>query len=294
MVLATTLVEDVLALVFLSVLTSLAGASGPPGAADILRPLGVSLGAALVLGAAATRAVPPALARLTAALPGAWVGPALVGLLFAAASGLAAGLSRAGASPLLGAFLAGVCFCTVPAVPRLWRGQVKRLARWLSRLFFAATLGFRVPLPALRLPAVWRAGLVLYCATLGKLLAGLCASGRGAPEAVALGLAASCMGEFSLIVASSAAHELRLLTSETYAAVALAALLTMLVSPCLLGRALAWAERRAAAAAAEAASPAGASRVYWKLDGAPARRSPPAPLSARAGRGAGTAGARAS
>ena len=49
-------------------------------------------------------------------------------------------------SHLLGAFGAGMLFVNVPRSQALWQSQFKRIVRWLVRIFFAATIGFSVPI----------------------------------------------------------------------------------------------------------------------------------------------------
>merc|ERR1739848_233918 len=51
-----------------------------------------------------------------------------------------------GTSYLLGAFLAGLLFCSDHHVHVIWNKQMKRLMAWLLRLFFACTIGFEVPI----------------------------------------------------------------------------------------------------------------------------------------------------
>ena len=48
-------------------------------------------------------------------------------------------------SPLLGAFVAGMCWVNVPRSHAIWLSQVKRLVKWFMRIFFASTVGFAVP-----------------------------------------------------------------------------------------------------------------------------------------------------
>jgi hypothetical protein len=83
-----------------------------------------------------------------------------------------------------------------------------------------------------------------------------------------LGLAMAGLGEFSFIVGSVARNELFLMGEDTYAAVILAVLMTIVVSPTLLGMVLDWSKRRAEADIARAASAAAApgAVVYYKLD----------------------------
>ena len=51
-------------------------------------------------------------------------------------------------SHLLGAFIAGVSFCWMEhhAALVLWHSQVKRIASWLVRLFFGASVAFAIPI----------------------------------------------------------------------------------------------------------------------------------------------------
>merc|ERR1712154_701448 len=51
----------------------------------------------------------------------------------------------AGSSHLLGAFLAGLMFCTDHTIHEAWSNQVKRIMQWMLRIFFACTIGFAVP-----------------------------------------------------------------------------------------------------------------------------------------------------
>ena len=55
--------------------------------------------------------------------------------------GLCAYLGSLIGSHLLGAFVAGMCFVNVPRSHQVWVTQLKRIIRWLIRIFFAATVG---------------------------------------------------------------------------------------------------------------------------------------------------------
>lgn len=64
----------------------------------------------------------------------------LLGLCFSIAVALASALYYTYASRYLGVFLAGLFFCTSPALQHdIWTAQVKKIHRWLLRIFFAAT-----------------------------------------------------------------------------------------------------------------------------------------------------------
>lgn len=81
------------------------------------------------------------------------------------------------ASYLLGAFLGGLSFCTIPSLHHhTWKHQIKRVQTWLVRIFFACTVGFEVPLMDFWTPHVWERSLLFFLALLGKGLSGLLAA----------------------------------------------------------------------------------------------------------------------
>ena len=83
-------------------------------------------------------------------------------LLFVSAIGLMAATHYSKSHYLLGVFLAGFLFCTVEGIQDIWRDQIKRLMQWLVRLFFAATIGFDVPLKDIfRSKVCWTRSLFL-------------------------------------------------------------------------------------------------------------------------------------
>jgi len=256
--------------VALILLSELRALENPTGLA-LFRPVGVSLAFATAVGGAAVFVIPYGLSRFV--LP--YLRPDLIDstlllLLFIMAGSLIAALSAGGASGLMGAFLAGLSFCTIRSVEHVWKAQVKRLQTWLIRIFFSATIGFDVPVRLFSKLPVLRRAAVFWAATFGKLLAGLFAVPLALPQATTLGLAMASLGEFSFIVGKSAKTELKLMSEETYAAVTLAVLATIVISPALLGYALDWQQRRAQAAIADAAKAASSTRgggvCYYKLD----------------------------
>lgn len=57
----------------------------------------------------------------------------------------------------------------------IWRSQLKRIQTWLVRIFFAATVGFQLPIATLWTGAAWKHGLLFFCALVGKVATGLLA-----------------------------------------------------------------------------------------------------------------------
>ena len=95
---------------------------------------------------------------------------ALLGLLFFLAFCLVPGCHQLGSSHLLGAFLAGLSFCSDEHVHHAWTKQVKRLLQWLLRIFFAATIGFEVPVREF-VQVTTRASLAQFGRNSGAILA---------------------------------------------------------------------------------------------------------------------------
>jgi len=144
---------------------------------------------------------------------------------------------------LLGAFLAGVSFVSVPRSGVVWRRQVKRVSSLLVKLFFMASVAFSIPVAVLFSgQAVWQ-GLVLGLAGAlgGKLLSAL----HLGADAWVVGWAMSARGEFAYLVAETALQTevagsegegpgggtRTLMSEQVYAAVIWAFLLCTIASP---------------------------------------------------------------
>ena len=218
------------------------------------------------IGAIALFAVPPLLTRvLLPRLPPAYVEQAMLVLLMGTSIGLMAACNAGRASYLLGAFLGGLCFCSLHSLHRLWMAQVKRLQTWLVRIFFAATVGFAVPLQRFSTGAVWGRGMLYTSVLVAKLATGVLAKPLTLPEALTVGTAMCAWGELAFVVALTAKNELKLMSDDTYAAVMLAVLISVVMGPTTLRAVLAWEARRTAAALAAASAATRRGVVYYKL-----------------------------
>jgi Kef-type K+ transport system membrane component KefB len=105
-------------------------------------------------------------------------------------------------SHLLGAFIAGMSFCWMEPALMLWHSQVKRIANWLIRLFFGATVAFSIPINIMMdLDALWK-GMILGAGPccLTKIISGIT---TGADKFV-VGFAMVGRGEFAYLVAQTA------------------------------------------------------------------------------------------
>jgi len=153
-------------------------------------------------------------------------------------------------SHLLGAFIAGMSFSGVPRSHYVWRRQMKRVNAWCIRMFFAATVGFVVPVSVMFTPqAVWQGALVALTATvIGKVAAGL----HTGEYRWVIGFAMVGRGEFAYLVAETSKstcynssgdtdHDRRLdevdgcnaylMSEEVFAVVVWALLLATIVAP---------------------------------------------------------------
>merc|ERR1719297_291197 len=135
-----------------------------------------------------------------------------------------------GSSHLLGAFLAGLCFCTDHTIHHVWHHQIKRVLQWMLRIFFAATIGFAIPILQFgSAQVIWR-GLVYCIAGIGKVATGFFARPFHPKEIGIVGFSMSAWGEFAFILAT-ASYAAGAMDDESFAAVLLAVLLSVIYSP---------------------------------------------------------------
>ena len=105
-------------------------------------------------------------------------------------------------SHLLGAFIAGISFCWMNEALELWHSQVKRIANWLIRLFFGATVAFSIPISIMMDgDAIWKGFLLgLGPCILTKVVAGFTTG----EDKWVVGFAMVGRGEFAYLVAQTA------------------------------------------------------------------------------------------
>ena len=140
-------------------------------------------------------------------------------------------------SYLLGCFLAGLCFCTDHHTHPVWQAQVKRLLQWLMRLFFACTIGFEVPIKNLGSGKVWgHAALYVFIIAM-KLTSGIFAIPLSKREFFKIGFSMVSSCELAFIISVNAWIE-GLISDDTFDALILAALISILVSPMCLRKVL--------------------------------------------------------
>jgi Kef-type K+ transport system membrane component KefB len=219
LIICAAIIDDVIALILLSQLQAIAAHRA--GVLYLLQPILVSVTLVLGLGALGIVVVPRLMRCTISRLPESAQSMARMCALGAAAFGLIMLCDVAGSSHLLGGFLAGLCFCSDAEVRALWHHQVKRLLQWLIKLFFAATIGFEVPIRTFGDLEVVGHAAVFLIALLGKLATGVWAKPLSCVNALMVAFAMSAWGEFAFVIAT-AGRVARLIDSTTFSALILA------------------------------------------------------------------------
>ncbi len=245
LILAAAIVDDLIALLVLSQLEAL---TGDITVTQIVVPIVSAFAWLLIGGAAALWVVPVLFQWFLDRIPSFPDNThnqntvslmALLGLVFV----LLPATYYSQASYLLGAFLAGLSFCQEPLTFRkLYRQQFQRLLTWLMKFFFAATIGFQVPLSEFNNGRVIRNGCLLYLSLLGKLAVGPLFTpawespkwrGNHWRDCAVVGFSMAGEAEFAFLVAVFGVTE-GLIPPDLYASVVLAILLSTILSPLML------------------------------------------------------------
>lgn len=265
LIVAAAVIDDVIALMLLGELQALSH----PSPVNFAKPILAGVSFVIGIGSIAVYAIPPLLSRVILPLvPPQALELSVAVSLAAVVCGLMVALHYGGASHLLGAFLGGLCFCSLRSFQHLWHAQVKRLQSWLVRLFFAATVGFQIPARSLFKPRVLTMAAAFLLALVGKLATGFLVKPLTLKDGLTVGLAMSAWGEFAFVVAQAARFDLNLIDSDTHAAVMLAVLVSVLAAPAALRLTLGHFERgmNAPGGAIDEAMDAPLGVVYYHLE----------------------------
>ncbi|CAB9509080.1 K(+) antiporter GerN [Seminavis robusta] len=148
------------------------------------------------------------------------------------------------ASYLSGAFLAGMSFSQIHSAHDSFIKNTHQLMVWLLRVFFASSIGFQIPITKFSDPAVIGWGFALYACVAMKFPLGLyvpkfddveegASFNPSRRDFFVTGLAMSCRGEFSFIIASFGLSA-GLIGEDFYSAVVWAVLISCVTSPFVL------------------------------------------------------------
>lgn len=236
-------VDDVISLVLLAQV--LAVAAEHPGVWDLLNPVVYS--ALFIGGALAVAVVLPAVISfvvLKLKLPSSWL-PALgLSLLLATATVMAYVATLANTSFLLAGYMTGVAFAHLPAHMAVdpWNKHVAIYINWLSLLFFAATIGFVIPLKDLFAASSLGTGALLaVVGVVGKMFCGL-ALLPNAVDALAVAVAMLGRGDFGFLIAVQA-RAAGLLSPHVYAATTWGVLVPTVLAPLVFAPVFRWRNR---------------------------------------------------
>jgi Kef-type K+ transport system membrane component KefB len=277
LIVAAAIVDDILALLILSQLQALTKESGDVTLSDILVPIVSAFTWLFLGGALALFATPKVMDKLYA-----WTKTPLISrillvfrldaksyqddkseeasLSLVALIGLLVCLLQAThlsqASYLLGAFLAGLAFCQQDGLADRFRKHFQLLIEWLMRIFFAATIGFQVPVS---LFSEWRVigkGFLLSLSLVGKVSVGPLLTpifeyenseeapkpqrwkGQHLWDCAVVGFSMAGEAEFAFVLAVFGVTE-GLIPPDLYASIVFAILLSSIISPLLLRTVLA-------------------------------------------------------
>lgn len=226
-ILAAAVIDDVLGLLILAVVSSLA--KGKVNVLELALTAALAIGFTVVVIAWGTKTMRQVVPRVHRTLRGAEAQFAMAMILLFALSVLAV---YAGVAAIIGAFLAGM------ALAESVGHRVHDLAQGVTELltpFFLAGIGLHFSLSALSdLSTVALAGLILVAAVLSKFLGcGLGAYRLGWADASRVGLGMVPRGEVGMVVAQIG-QSLGVIGERVYAVVVLMSVATTLVAPPLL------------------------------------------------------------
>jgi len=239
LIIAAAILDDVIALIILSELTAMKD----PTAINILLPLIVSPVLIVGIGYLAIRWIPKWIKVLMSKVPKEHRENSILALLFCATFVMVPLCHFLGSSHLLGAFLAGLCFCTDHTIHHVWDHQIKRVLSWMLRVFFAATIGFAIPIQEFANVRVITRGLIYCVCDIGKIVQGFFSRPLNKKEFFTVGWSMSAWGEFAFILATASYAE-GTIDKESFSAVLLAVLLSVIISPYALSFNLKYYEKK--------------------------------------------------
>jgi Kef-type K+ transport system membrane component KefB len=139
LIIAIAVIDDMIALIVLSMLEILT--VDVISVTAIIVPIISAVGYLLIGGYIALFIAPPFIHRFLLGKVAERYHKIELALLFGLLLALMPATYYAKASFLMGAFLAGLTFCTSHGLHALFVSQFKRILAWLMRIFFAASIG---------------------------------------------------------------------------------------------------------------------------------------------------------
>jgi hypothetical protein len=237
LIISAAVIDDMIALIVLSILESL---KGTIDAASVLVPI-ISACAFLVIGGYIAIYVLPGYIEkwILNRTESQYHGKIELAIMFGILLGMMPATHYAKASFLMGAFISGLAFCTSHDLHATFVQQFKRVLQWLMRIFFAASIGFQVPIKDFGNGTVIWQGLVFTLALLGKIATGFMVpnfthmrrfKGKHLRDCLITGWSMAAEGEFAFVIAVFSVDS-ELINKDVYASVVLAVLLSTIIPP---------------------------------------------------------------
>jgi len=242
LIVAAAIIDDMIALIILS---QLGGLVGEITAASVAIPIVSALVFLIIGGYAALFIIPDLLERFVFKSPkitSEMRGKIGLTILFVLVIGMMQATHYTKASHLMGAFIAGLVFCTDHDMHVMFASQFKRVLQWLMRIFFASTIGFQVPIQEFgNVEVLWK-GIVFTLALLGKVAVGFLVpnftqsrnfTGNHLRDCLIVGCSMAAEGEFAFVIAAFAVDS-GIIDTKLYSSVVLAILLSTIIAPFFL------------------------------------------------------------
>lgn len=237
LIVSAAVIDDMIALIILSQLGAL---SGEASVAAIVVPIVSALAFLIGGGIIAVTVLPKFLDRyFFSRIKKENHGSAGLGLMFLILFVMMPATYYAKSSFLMGAFLSGLVFCRNHDVHVRFVSQFKRLLQWLMRIFFAASIGFQVPIKDFGDLKVIGYGLLFTLALTGKLAVGFLVpnfnnsdkfKGLHMRDCFITGFSMAAEGEFAFVIAVFSKDQ-GLISDDLYASIVLAVLISTIIPP---------------------------------------------------------------
>lgn len=252
LIIAAAIIDDMIALIILSQLQALKGEITLVG---VLQPILVALAFLIIGGYVALFVISDLIEKyiFKDGMSSKTRGIISLVIMWGLVLGMMPATHFPGASHLMGAFLAGLVFCTDHDLHVEFVSQFKRILQWLMRIFFASTIGFQVPIKNFGNGKVIWQGLLFTLALLGKLGVGFLVPnfsnsqrfrGNHLRDCLMVGCSMAAEGEFAFVIAAYSVAE-KIIDIELYSSVVLAILLSTIVAPFSLKYTISYFNKRA-------------------------------------------------
>mmetsp|Transcript_27971 Transcript_27971/g.42849 ORF Transcript_27971/g.42849 Transcript_27971/m.42849 type:complete len:809 (+) Transcript_27971:202-2628(+) len=258
LVVSAAVIDDMIALIILSQLEALVGEIT---AASVVIPIVSALAYLCLGGYIAITVLPGILDKyIVSKFSSEYKGQIEMIIMFCILIALMPATHYTKASFLMGAFVSGLTFCRSHELHHLFVTQFKRVLQWLMRIFFAASIGFQVPIKDFGNGTVIWQGLVFTIALTGKLAVGFMVpnfnqtkrfTGLHFRDCLITGFSMAAEGEFAFVIAVFAVDQ-GLIEKDLYASIVLAVLLSTIIPPFALRFTITYFAKKAEEAVAKA------------------------------------------